>query len=217
MPAQPHSKLIGGFMMRRFNRKLIGIVISVLVVVIMVLGVLLFFAGNSGKEEKTVNVATLQQQVLSISELTTIKYDYTNVIDSSASHTIKGWAVPGTKKLIIAVLDGTMKIGIDVSKISIEDAQLSRTVTITIPKAEVLDHYPRDQRVLEEKDGLLNKVTIEDYVLDVAKAQQEMEEKARKDGLFARAEEEAVKMIEQFAGAFLPEGYMVEAVVAEAA
>ena len=206
---------------RRFKGKLMAIVAAVLAVIVVMLSLVLLFSGAfSGKEAgPVVNIANLQQQVLSIGELATIEYNYTDVIDSSTSLTIKDWPVPGTKKSVVAVLDGTMKIGFDVSKILIDSSESAKNVTITIPKAVVLDHYTHDEtlRVLDEKSGLFNPVTIEDYIMDVASKKKEMEAKALKDGLFARAEEEARAMIAQFVGAIVPEDYVIDVTVADAA
>jgi len=166
-----------------------------------------------------VNMAALQEQVLPIGELATIEYNYTTVISSTTSLKFKNVKVPFTTNRIIVALDGTMKIGIDVSKISIDGSESSQTVTITIPKPVVQDHYTIEEtlRVLDEKKNIFNPVTIEDYTKLSVAEKKKMEEKARKDGLFERAEEEAVKIITQFAGGFVPEDYTVEVVVAKAA
>jgi|GEM_PF-2762682 len=211
--------------MKMIKRYLILAGVVIVIIAIAAGGLFLFFKGDFSKKEDTTerDMAQLQEQVLSISELATIKYDYTSVINSSNGRNVGSWTIPFSKKTIIAVLDGTMKIGIDVSKIDFpkiptptEDGE-PQVVTITIPKATVLDHYPRDQRVLEEKDGFLNKSTAADYIIDVALALQEMEEKAIADGLLERAEEEARQIIERLVRVFPVEGYTIEVAVAEAA
>ena len=163
-----------------------------------------------------VNMAALEEQVLPIGELATIEYNYTTVISSTNSLKIKNWKVPLTTNRIIVALDGTMKIGIDVSQILMDGSESTQTVTITIPKPVVQDHYTIEEtlRVLDEKKNIFNPVTIEDYAKLSVAEKKKMEEKARKDGLFERAEEEAVRIITQFAEGFVPEGYTVEVLVA---
>ena len=209
--------------MKMLKRYLILAGIAIVVIAIAAGGLYIFFKGNFSGEavnsSTVVNIANLQEQVLSIGELATIEYDYTNVIDSTTSLAIKGWNVPGTAKSFIVVLDGTMKIGIDASGIHMEQPEESQTILITIPKARILSHEIHEDtlKVLDQKSGLFNPVKIEDYTSLAATEKKEMEKKAATGDLFPRAEKEAVRMIQQFIGAGLPEGYTVKVVVAEAA
>ena len=209
--------------MKMLKRYLILAGIVIVIAAIAAGGLYFFFKGNFSGEavgsSTVVNIANLQEQVLSIGELATIEYDYTNVIDSKTSHTIKGWNVPGTAKSFIVVLDGTMKIGIDASGITVEESEGSQSILITIPKAKILSHEIHEDtlKVLDQKSGLFNPVKIEDYTSLAATEKKEMETKAATGDLFPRAEKEASKMIQQLIGAGLPDEYTVEVVVAKAA
>jgi len=209
--------------MKMIKRYLILAGIVIVVAAVAAGGLYFFFKGNFSGEavgsSTVVNIAHLQEQVLSIGELATIEYDYTNVIDSKTSRTIKGWNVPGTEKSFIVVLDGTMKIGIDAAGIAVEESEGSQSILIAIPKAKILSHEIHEDtlQVLDQKSGLFNPVKIEDYTSLAATEKKEMEKKAAKGDLFPRAEKEAIKMIQQLIGAGLPEGYTVEVVIANAA
>ena len=205
------------------KKKILLALFGFLVLVILALTAVILlrngFSGLGAGSETVVNISNLQEQILSIGELATIEYDYTNVIDSQNSLTIKGWNVPGTKKSFIVSLDGTMKIGIDAAGAVIASAEGSQDIVITIPKAKILSHEIHEDaiRVLDQKSGMFNPVKIEDYTGMAAEEKKAMEKKLVKGDLFARAETEAARMIQTLIEALVPPEYTVQVVVAKAA
>jgi len=173
------------------------------------------FASSSGT---VVNVSNLQQQILSIGELATLQYDYTNVVELKNSRQIKGWDVPLTQKTFIVVLDGTMKIGIDTSGIAVDAPENSQTISVTIPKAKILSHEIHEDtlKVLNQKSGLFNTVQIEDYTTLAASEKKAMEDKASSGDMFIRAENDAVKMLQALIAGIVPAEYTVEVTVSVA-
>ena len=199
------------------KKMLLGVLVGVLVVV-AVGAAFLFrggFPGLAVSSNTVVNIANLQEQILSIGELATVEYDYTNVIDLKDSLKIKGWNVPLTQKSFIVVLDGTMKLGIDTAGIVVDAPKNSQKIFITVPKAKILSHALHEEtlKVLDQKSGLFNTVQIEDYATLAVSQKQAMEEKVGAGDLLARAENEAVAMLKTLIGGLLPEGYTVEVTV----
>ncbi|MCL2107230.1 MAG: DUF4230 domain-containing protein [Oscillospiraceae bacterium] len=203
------------------KKLLVGFVIGIAAAAITVAAVAAAFLlrGNSGTANSTVvNVSSLQQRIVSIGELATVAYDYTNVVDSQDSLAIKGWDVPLTKKSFIVVLDGTMKIGIDASGISVDADEEEKAVLITILSAKILSHeiHEKTLRVLDEKSGLFNPVHIEDYTTLAALQKQAMEDKVSEGDMFARAESDAVKMLRTLIDEIVPAEYTVTVAVSAA-
>ena len=199
------------------KKKLIGLAIVVLVTTAATVGAMLFIQGQfSGiKSNPVINVANLRQQILSIGELATIEYDYTNVVDLKSSRSIKGWEVPGTTKSLMVMFDGTMKIGIAASGISIDIHDNTQTISIAVPKAKILSHeiHENTVKVLNQKSGLFNPVKIDDYNSLLASQKQAMQEKVSAGDTFARAENDAAKMLQAFLEGIVREGYTVEIAV----
>lgn len=206
------------------KKKLIVIVIVIAVVAVAaaaVSTVLLFRGGLPGKllevnSSTVVNIENLQEQILSIGELATVEYDYTNVITMKESLKIKNWKVPGTQKSFIVSFDGTMKLGIDTSGVTVDAPKNSQTISITVPKAIILSHAIHEEtlKVLDQKSGLFNTVQIEDYAKMATSQKQAMEEKVSKGELLVRAEDEAAQMLKALIAGIVPEGYTVEVTVA---
>jgi len=195
----------------------IGVVAALVAIAVAATSAAFLFGGgfpgvSIGVSSSTVvNIANLRQQILSIGELATLQYDYTNVIDKKDSLKIKDWSIPLTEKSVIVVLDGTMKLGVDLSGITVEASEDTQTIAVTIPGAGFISHVIHEDtlRVLDEKSGLFNPIQIEDYTTLAASQKKAMEKKVAKDGLLARAENEAVKMLRVLIERIVPGGYTV--------
>lgn len=202
------------------KKLLLGVLVGVLV--IAAAGAVFFFRGGfpalAVGSSTVITVESLQEQILSIGELATVEYDYTNVITMKDSLKIKNWKVPGTQKSFIVSFDGTMKLGIDASGVAVEATKNSQAFSITVPKAKILSHAIHEEtlKVLDQKSGLFNTVQIEDYATLAVSQKQAMEEKVAKGDLLARAENEAAQMLKALVDGFLPEGYTVEVTIAAA-
>jgi len=206
------------------KKKLIGVVIVIAVLAIAAAAVsvtLLVRGGFPGKllevnNSTVVNVTNLQQQILSIGELATLEYDYTNVIEMKDSLKIKNFKVPGTQKSFIVSFDGTMKIGIETSGIVIDAPEDAQTIFITVPKAKILSHEIHEEtlKVLDQKSGLFNVVKIEDYATLATAQKQAMADKVSASDMITRAQNDAVKMLQSLIAGIVPEGYTVEVGVA---
>ena len=74
-----------------------------------------------------------------------------------------------------------------------------RTITITVPTAEILGHdLPQETiKVLEVKNNLFNEITFDDYNEFIGAEKPVMEQKATERGLITEATNEAKMVIEE--------------------
>lgn len=145
--------------------------------------------------------STIEEQLNGLSELVTQEYTYRNADRRESSETwIFGWTRPFSSKSILITYDGTIKAGIDFSKIEIDVAEETKTITIKIPESTITDNYiPQDSiEVLEVKDGLFNEVTFDNYNDFVSEQKAAMEKKAIEQGLLEKANDEAKTLVENF-------------------
>jgi len=172
-----------------------------------------FFPGSLPEvvNETVINVSNLQQQIVSIGELATTEYNYRNVIVMQDSHSILGWDIPFTQRSYIIMVEGTMKIGIDASDISVSASEENKIISIIVPKAKILTHVLHEDtiEVLEENSGLFNRVRIEDWATMAIAQKEEMEEKISDTDIFNRAENDAVRMLQALISGVVPEDYTV--------
>ena len=197
-------------------KKVIAIIL--VAVVALVAGFSLHWLLPKNVNEPVVNASTLEQGIFSIGEIATLEYDYTNVADLKHSLEIQGWQVPLTQKSLIVVLDGTMKIGVEASGITVNLSEIEKKVDVTLPKAKILSHeiHEKDMRVLDETTNLFNPISVEDYKTVAVAQKEEMENKVKSGDMFTRAQDDAMKMIRSFIEQTLPEDYTVDVKVTEA-
>lgn len=138
------------------------------------------------------------EEIGAISQYATLEYRYTNVGKFEDRKDFYGWSVPLTTKSFIITYDGSMKLGLDGgTTVEVVGAQ----IRITIPPAVVLSHEIREDtvEVLDQSKNIFNQIQIEDYTAFAVEQKQVMERKARDNGLFEEARDQA----EQQLGAFL--------------
>lgn len=136
----------------------------------------------------------ISEQLRSIKELVTKEYIYTNASRREANKTwLWGWDMPFSDTSLLVTYDGTIKAGIDLSKVKISVSESTRTITITVPTAEILGHdLPQETiKVLEVKNNLFNEITFDDYNEFIGAEKPIMEQKATERGLLTEATKEA--------------------------
>lgn len=141
----------------------------------------------------------LHSQVAEISELATVEYMFTDAAKYSDSKQIKNWNIPFTQKSFIMKWSGTIKAGIDLEKIAVRVENNDKKIIITVPNAEILS-YEIDQdsvEVLDEKNNIFNKISVNDKVQFDAACEEAMKERAIESGMLEKALKYAENIIEQ--------------------
>ena len=147
------------------------------------------------EEKIEIDVATIEESIRGIAEIATVSYNYTDVLSFSDQKTMTLFglelSLPGMSKSFIVCYDGEIKIGIDISQISIQESE--GLITLTMPQAQVLSHAVDEAsvRLLDENSGVFNPISVTDYTSVIADRKPQMEEKARLSGLFIQAQENA--------------------------
>ena len=170
------------------------------VVLCLAVTMLLTACGKKG-EEVTKELSITQMQT--ICELATLKCYYHNVAKSEKSAGTGIWHLGEKDRQFWIEYTGTVKLGIDMSKVQMK---VDRTnVTVTIPEAEVQqvdvddDSYNSDSYIFSEDGINKNEITAEDATGAVENARNEMIKTAEKNtALLVNAQERAKKMIENY-------------------
>lgn len=199
--------------LKNFKRNILGLIIFVFLILLIVLVIVL---SNSKinklqaeverlsnpivvYEEATteVDIKVITSEIKEIGELATIEYLYTDAAKFEDSAEFFGKEVPFsiTTKSFIAKWEGSIKAGIDISKVNVEQKDME--IIIYIPKAEILSHEIISDSIetLDEKDGLFNPVTVEDVRIFDNISKNNMEERAIENGILDKATENAKNVI----------------------
>lgn len=148
---------------------------------------------------KEVDIRVINTEIQEIGELATVEYLYTDAGKFEDPAEIFGRNIPFsfTTKSFIAKWDGSIKAGVDISRVTAEVNEASKEIVIHIPNAEILSHEIEDESIetLDEKNGLFNKIKVEDVREFDAISQEAMEQRAIENGLLDKAFENAKKII----------------------
>ena len=92
-------------------------------------------------------------------------------------------------------MDGVLKAGIDFSAVKISNTD--DTITVVVPKASVLSNelVEKSLNVYEEKDGLFNKITLEDDSAIRQQIKDKAQQSAVDNGLLQQAHDNAADML----------------------
>lgn len=122
------------------------------------------------------SIHTTVRAVLPAAEFVSLHYRYTSVIKDASSKEMFGIPIPGTEKKMLAMIDGTIKLGINCKDIKI-DTSRSDTLFLKLPPIKIISHelHPETAEVYDQKDGIFNKYRASDQFALEAKQKAEVE------------------------------------------
>lgn len=150
---------------------------------------------------REVNISLINVEIQNIGELATVEYLYTDAGKFEDAAQLFGKEVPFeiTTKSFIAKWDGSIKAGVDISKVTAEIDESNKEIIIRIPNAKILSHEIDEDSIetLVEKDGLFNKIKVEDVRKFDAISKDAMEARAIENGILDKAFYQAKDIIEK--------------------
>lgn len=177
------------------------------IITLSLIGILLIslLSGCGKSEDKEAAKSTEPDimQVRSICKLATVECYYHNVAKSEKPAGTGIWHFGEKDRQFWIEYTGTVKLGIDMSKVQMKVN--GTDVTVTIPEAEVQqvnvddDSYNSDSYIFSEDGINKNEITAEDATGAVENARNEMIKTAEENtALLVNAQERAKKMIENY-------------------
>ena len=128
--------------------------------------------------------SSISAQILQVAELTAIKYQYTDVVG------IKKTAVAGMSRAYsIVKYTGVIRIGIeDLTRVNISIGDEGKSVTVTVPKAKVLENALLHQEVFDEKDGVFVSINTAEVIEEITKAMADKRSEISEENLLVQAD-----------------------------
>lgn len=152
---------------------------------------------------RTSETSLLQDNLVELSEWTTLKYEYSNVI---ISRTEKSLALPGISDINYAETiklieySGYLKAGTDLSKIQISYDELSKKLLIRVPKSQILDNVVETEKTkVEDVKGNLFSDYPTQIVFDEINAnKQQLQEEKISQGFLEEADQRVRQLLISF-------------------
>jgi len=126
------------------------------------------------KQETSIHVTV--REVFPAAEFISLVYRYTSVIKDVNTKEMFGIPLPGTEKKMLAVIDGTIKLGINCKDMVIDTVRTD-TIFIKFPPIKILAHelHPETAEVYDQKNGIFNKYRATDHFALEARQKAETE------------------------------------------
>lgn len=156
-------------------------------------------SGGGSRENVEISAIVLQNKISAMSELAVVIYTYTELGQYESSKEFYGVKMPFTTNRFLLTYDGVIKAGIDMTEVKVDVDQGVKTVTVTLPQAEILSHEIDEDsvKIYDEKTSIFNAFTIEDYTSFYADQKKTVEKKARDKGLLTEAQTQAENAVRQ--------------------
>ena len=153
------------------------------------------------QEEETITIAIIEEKLDEIAELATAIFEYSGVLtkDNYKELFKTEINIPFTKNEIKIQYNGVIKVGYDLEQIDYEIEEKSKKIYMSLPEPSVTDHYMKqDELVFEQKNNILNPISIEQINNYLVSIEKEELLRAEKEGIYKVAEEKIKMIIKNF-------------------
>jgi hypothetical protein len=129
------------------------------------------------------NTSAIMDTIYEVLEITTTKYNYTNIVTFKKDKTVNNIKIPFTEKSFIVKYNGVIKAGINGEDIKVTK-NTGDTIDIQIKKCVILDHYIDQENiyVYDIKNSIFNKLTINEVFEELNKYKDEYEQQTISEG-----------------------------------
>lgn len=169
---------------------------------ILVLVILIVIVGITGYTKISINRKTnllsnkIEEKIVRLMELSTVKYNYTNVVEYENKVQLSGINIPFTNKKFILKYSGYIKAGVDLKTIQV-NLKGKDAVEITMDKAVIFDNVISEEDVyfFDEKDSIFNKLSFKDLYVILIEEKEKMKEEVLEKGILNDAEKNGEEII----------------------
>ncbi|MFA5636623.1 MAG: DUF4230 domain-containing protein [Anaerovoracaceae bacterium] len=184
------------------------ILVGVLIIVVVLGGIYIFKGGDllQPRTTQTSTASLVQDNLVALSEWTTLKYEYSTVIISQTERNIPltGFAFAEAIKLI--EYSGYIKAGTDLSKAEFSFDESSDTLAVRLPKSQVLDHVAETEtaKVQDVKGNIFSDYPTQTIFEEINAEKEKLEKEKIDQGLLDQADARMKELLTAF---FQTNGY----------
>lgn len=138
----------------------------------------------------------IEENILKLVELSTVKYNYTNIVEYEDKMQLSGITIPFTNKRFILKYSGYIKAGIDLSTIEV-NLKDKNTVEVKMNKAEIFENVIPEEDVYfyDERDSVFNKLSFKELYVVLIQEKEKMKEEVIEKGILNDAEKNGTEAI----------------------
>ncbi|OIN67665.1 hypothetical protein BLD48_05465 [Exiguobacterium sp. KRL4] len=184
------------------KKTIITSVISIVAVAILGLIALFIFKPIELKTEKQSSTYLIQEKIVDLSELATLKYEYSDVIVSRTNRKLP-FGITDLKfaeAIKLIKYSGYLKAGTDLSKVSVSYNKEKDLMLVRVPKASILDNVAEIEKaeVEDVKGNILSDYPTQTVFDVISKNKEKVEKKKVSEGLLEKADQSTQKLLISF-------------------
>lgn len=159
--------------------------------------VLSFFSGMKINKARTIDTSTIADKIDKVSELSSLKYNYSSVVTLKDSMKIKNFSIPFTGKSFIIKYNGYIKFGTNLKKKTITISPDRKKVNISLENCKVLDNVADTKNLLvyDESYSVFNRYGAQDMIDEIGKEQKKVEKELIEEGYIEKANNEVKTLL----------------------
>ncbi|WP_313756220.1 DUF4230 domain-containing protein [Tissierella sp.] len=169
--------------------------ILIAIVIIMVLGII-GYAKISTTRKTNLLSNKVEENILRLVELSTVKYNYTNIVEYEDKIELSGISIPFTNKKFILKYSGYIKAGIELDSIEV-NLKDKETIEIKMDKAKIFENVIPEEEVYfyDERDSVFNKLSFKDLYVVLIQEKEKMKDEVIDKGILNDAEKNGKEII----------------------
>lgn len=174
------------------SKKKLTLVLIIIIIIVAITG----YTKISINRKTNLLSNRIEEKVVRLMELSTVKYNYTNVVEYEDKMQVSGINIPFTNKKFILKYSGYIKAGVDLKTIEIK-LKDKNTIEITMDKAEIFENVISEEDVyfFDERDSIFNKLSFKDLYVVLIEEKEKMKDEILEKGILNDAEKNGEEII----------------------
>lgn len=165
----------------------------ILIIGVIALSLAVIFKPFGITTSKSSETALVQDKLVEMSELTTLKYEYSNVIISRTNKNISVPLVTDIKfaeAIRLIQYSGYLKAGSDLSKLEVSSDEGSEQLLVRVPKSQILDNVAETEntKVEDVKGNIFSDYPTQTVFDEINKEKKQFEEEKIEQGFLDEAD-----------------------------
>ena len=163
---------------------------------ITIWAIIIYSMLNNFDNDKVINSTIVAERLSKISELSTIKYNYSDIMVLKNTKKFKDFYIPFTEKSFLLKYSGYIKAGVDLKDLDI--IVFEDRVIVTLKRSKILDHVinNEDLFVYNEKSSMFNKLSMQDMINEISNEKNMVEANLLKTGFLDEANANAKTLLQ---------------------
>ena len=191
------------------KKRIKNTLIYLALVVLILAGVYVYFQMRVSTQTETF-ASTVSESVVKILQLSTLEYNYTDVVSHKESKKYNQLNIPFTEKKFLIKYTGYLKAGVDLSNVEI-DIKDPKTIHVTINHAVITDNVinEEDIYVYDEKESIFNQLKIAEVYDVLANEKQQTKLRVVENGFLDEADQRSKDLVTELLKALAFENIVV--------